>query len=68
MTIEKVELVYYITDPRYPARDASSRPAYIQPMWRFYGHYSNGDEFEFLVQALSEQFLSPVIQTVQPPG
>lgn len=68
MTIEKVELVYYITDPRYPATGASSSPAYVQPMWRFYGHYSNGDEFEFLVQALKDEFLSPVIQTVQPPG
>ena len=68
MTIEKVELVYYITDPRYPAAGASSSPAYVQPMWRFYGHYSNGDEFEFLVQALKDEFLSPVILTVQPPG
>jgi hypothetical protein len=68
MTIEKVELVYYITDPRYPATGASSSPAYIQPVWRFYGHYSNGDEFEILVQALKDEFLSPVIQTVEPPG
>jgi hypothetical protein len=69
MTIEKVELVYYITDPRYSAVTGyPSDPAYVQPMWRFYGHYSNGDEFEFLVQALKDEFLSPVIQTVQPPG
>lgn len=66
LSIEKVELVYYITDPRYPA--TSTGPAYVQPMWRFYGHYSNGDEFEFFVQALSDEFLSPVIQMVQPPG
>ncbi len=68
MTIEKVELVYYTSDPRYVIPDPNAAPPYIQPMWRFFGHSSNGDEFEFLVQALKNEFLSPEIQTVQPPG
>jgi hypothetical protein len=67
-TIESVELVYFIVDPRYALPDPSADPAYIQPMWRFYGHYSNGDEFEILVQALQDQFLSPEIQVIEGPG
>jgi LysM repeat protein len=67
-TIEKVELVYYIADPRYGVLDPTADPLYIQPMWRFTGHYSNGDEFEILVQALKDEFLSPEIQTIQGPG
>jgi hypothetical protein len=67
-TVESVELVYFIVDPRYALPDPSADPAYIQPMWRFYGHYSNGDEFEILVQALQDQFLSPEIQVIEGPG
>jgi LysM repeat protein len=67
-TIEKVELVYYTTDPRYKLPDSASEPAYLQPVWRFYGHYSSGDEFEVLVQALKDEFLLPEVETVQPPG
>ncbi len=63
--IEKVELVYYVPDPRYvPASDQR----YIQPVWRFYGHYSNGDEFEVLIQALKEEFLLPELAPFAPPG
>jgi hypothetical protein len=68
MTIDKVELVYYIADPRYVAVDPNAGPSYIQPMWRFSGHYSDGSEFEFLVQALKDEFLLPEIQSVTPPG
>ncbi len=68
MTIEKVELVYYISDPRYAVADPTADPAYIQPMWRFTGHYNDGSTFEFLVQALRDEFLSPEIQTIQGPG
>jgi LysM repeat protein len=66
--IEKVELVYFITDPRYQLPDLSAGPAYIQPMWRFSGHYSNGDLFEILVQALRQEYLSPEVQRIQGPG
>lgn len=67
-TLEKVELVYYTTDPRYKMPDSPSEPAYLQPVWRFSGHFSSGDEFEVLVQALKDEFLLPEVETVQPPG
>ena len=67
-TIEKVELVYYISDPRHTAPDPNADPQYIQPAWRFYGHYSNGDEFEFLVQALRQEYLLPELAPYTPPG
>ncbi|MGE5251132.1 MAG: LysM peptidoglycan-binding domain-containing protein, partial [Bacteroidota bacterium] len=66
--IEKVELVYFITDPRYKPPEPGAGPAYIQPVWRFSGRYSNGDVFEILVQALRRDFLSPEIEYVEPPG
>ena len=66
-TIEKVELVYYTSDPRYAVVDPSGEQKYIQPVWRFYGHYSNGDEFEILVQALKEEFLYPEFESIEPP-
>ena len=30
---------------------------YVQPAWRFTGHYTSGEEFEILVQALFENYL-----------
>lgn len=64
-TIETVELVYFI-----PAfyRLTGSEPLYVQPMWRFAGHWSTGDVFEIVVQALDPKFLSPTIQVIEPPG
>jgi len=67
-TIEKVELVYYIPDPRYTSPDPNADSQYIQPTWRFYGHYSNGDEFEILVQALEQEYLLPELAPYTPPG
>ena len=67
-TIEKVELVYYTSDPRYAIVDPADKPTYIQPVWRFYGHYDTGDEFEIIVQALKEEYLLPEAETVEPPG
>lgn len=63
LTIEKVELVYFVSNPLYQANDpnASRRSPYIQPAWHFSGHYSNGDEFDIIVQALKQEFLSPEI-------
>jgi len=63
LTIEKVELVYFVSNPLYQANDinASKRSPYIQPAWHFSGHYSNGDEFDILIQALKQEFLSPEI-------
>ncbi|HEX2996657.1 MAG TPA: LysM domain-containing protein, partial [Anaerolineales bacterium] len=67
-TIEKVELVYYTSDPRYMKPEAGTGTQYIQPAWRFYGHYSSGDEFEILVQALKQEYLLPEVVPVTPPG
>lgn len=67
-TIEQVELVYFTPNQRYKAADASAGPTYIQPVWRFQGHYWDGSEFEILVQALKDEFLLPEIETIEPPG
>ncbi len=63
LTIEKVELVYFVSNPLYQANDpnANRRSPYIQPAWHFSGHYSNGDEFDIIVQTLKQEFLSPEI-------
>ncbi len=69
MNIENVELVYFTPDMRYyPTPDPNAEPPYLQPAWRFSGHYSNGSEFEFIVQALKAEFLSPDIQESHTPG
>ena len=67
-TIEKVELVYYTPDTRYRSSGNSTSPVYLQPIWRFYGHYSEGSEFEILIQALKDEYLLPEVETVEPPG
>ncbi|MCI0554189.1 MAG: LysM peptidoglycan-binding domain-containing protein [Anaerolineae bacterium] len=67
-TIEKVDLVYYVRYPPYALVDPNAGPQYLQPAWRFYGHYSNGDEFEILVQALKQEFLLPELVPYTPPG
>ena len=68
--IEKIELVYYIRNPLYSMTDpkAGADAQYLQPVWRFYGHYSNGDEFEILIQALKDEFLYPELAPYTPPG
>ncbi len=68
LIIEKVELMYYITNPHWQAGELSGSQPYIQPVWRFYGHYENGDEFEVIVQALKEEYLLPELAPFTPPG
>jgi LysM repeat protein len=58
-TIEKVELVLFTSDPRYAVAVPGAQPPFFQPVWRFNGHYSNGDEFEILVQAVRGEYLLP---------
>ena len=67
-TIESVELVYFMPDQRYAIPDPTAGPIYLQPAWRFQGHYWDGSEFEILVQALKDEFLLPEIDSVEPPG
>ncbi len=59
LTIEKVELMYYVTNPNWQVDHLDGSPLYIQPVWRFYGHYDDGGEFEVIVQALKEEYLLP---------
>jgi hypothetical protein len=68
MTIEKIELAYYTPDMRYHLTDPAMEPPYLQPVWRFVGHYSNGDEFEFILQAVTDDFLLPERQTMDGPA
>lgn len=63
LIIEKVELMYFVTNPHWQADRLDGGPLYIQPVWRFYGHYENGGEFEVIVQALKEEYLLPELDT-----
>jgi LysM repeat protein len=67
-TIEKVELVYYVPNPLYGNARQTADGQTIQPVWRFHGHYSTGDEFEILIQALKQDFLLPQLAPYTPPG
>jgi hypothetical protein len=67
-TIEKVELMYFVTNQRWQVDHLDDGPQYIQPAWRFYGHYSDGNEFEILVQALKQEFLLPELAPYILPG
>lgn len=64
--IEKAELVYFISDPRFATSPSPFiRSSYLQPMWRFTGHDRNGNLVEILVQALKDEYLSPEIEVIQ---
>ena len=67
-TIEKVELVYYMPDPHFLTTELTMDQRYLQPAWLFRGHYSSGDEFEYLVQALKDEFLLPELAPYTQPG
>ncbi len=67
-SIEKVELTYFTPDMRYPPTDSNNEPPYLQPVWIFSGHYSDGSKFEIIIQALKDEFLSPEIQQSRSPG
>ncbi|MGD0753252.1 MAG: hypothetical protein ABSA23_17850 [Anaerolineales bacterium] len=66
-TVEKVELVYFVSNPQFATGTNTGYP-YLQPAWRFYGHYSNGDEFEVLIQALPNEYLLPELAPFISPG
>ena len=61
LILDSVELSYYAADPlmQYDAPYPSNAQQYVQPIWHFHGHYTNGTEADFLVQALKPEFLSP---------
>jgi hypothetical protein len=59
LTVDQVELIYFTSNPEFGANDTNALELYIQPAWHFRGHYENGDEFDIIVQALKQEFLSP---------
>jgi LysM repeat protein len=67
-TIEKVELIYFVTNQHWQVDHLDGGPQYIQPIWKFSGHYSNGDVFEILVQALKQEYLLPELAPYVQPG
>jgi hypothetical protein len=68
MSIERIELVYYMPDPRYQVGELVPDQRYIQPAWLFAGHYSTGEGFFILVQALKQEFLLPEPAPYTQPG
>jgi LysM repeat protein len=61
LTIDHVELVYYVSNPYYQVNDPnySQRSPYIEPAWHFQGRYDDGTEFDVIIQALKPEFLLP---------
>jgi hypothetical protein len=59
LTIDGIDLVYYTPNPRYATDYPDAMSPYIQPVWRFTGHYSDGSQTEILVQALKVEYLLP---------
>ncbi len=60
--IDKVELMYYATDPAYYDPTLESAEIYLQPVWYFQGHNANGDEVNIFIQALRQEYLLPETQ------
>jgi LysM repeat protein len=67
-TIENVDLIYYVTNQHWQVDHLDGGPQYLQPVWRFYGHYENGNEMEILVQALKQEYLLPQLAPYITPG
>jgi len=59
--IEKIELIYYITDPAYydDTLDSEQVKLYLQPVWHYYGHDEDGNEEHTYIQALRQEYLLP---------
>ncbi len=59
--IEKVELVYYVSDPTSydDTLDPAQVEVYLQPVWYFQGHNENGDVVNIYIQALKQEYLLP---------
>ncbi len=70
LNIESVELAYYVSHPHFQVNDPSAkfRATTLQPVWRFYGHYSDGSVFEMLIQALKQEYLTPELVPYITPG
>jgi len=70
LRINKVELVYFVSNPYYQVNDPNyeQRTRYIQPVWHFQGRYEDGRDFDILIQALKQEFLLPELAPYRSPG
>ena len=70
LTIDKVELVYYGSNPYYQVNDPNyiQRSPHIQPVWHFHGFFEDGSEFDMFIQALKQEFLLPELAPGISPG
>jgi LysM repeat protein len=68
LTLEKVELMYFVTNPHWQVDHLDGGTLYLQPVWRFYGHFDSGGEFEVLVQAFKQEYLLPELDPFIPGG
>ncbi|MFN8433597.1 MAG: LysM domain-containing protein [Anaerolineales bacterium] len=57
--VDSVKLEYYVTDPKMLYDAPTTDKLYIQPVWHFSGHYTNGAVSDILVQALKQEYLYP---------
>lgn len=57
--VDSVQLEYYVTDPKMLYDAPTTDTLYIQPVWHFSGHYTNGSIVDILVQALKQEYLRP---------
>lgn len=57
--VDSVRLEYYVTDPKMLYDAPTTDKLYLQPVWHFSGHYTNGSISDILVQALKQEYLSP---------
>jgi hypothetical protein len=55
-TVDKIELIYQ-TVWRQSMSPQDAPPTYLQPVWRFTGHYEDGSTFDIMVQALTDEYL-----------
>jgi hypothetical protein len=60
--------MYFVTNPHWQVDHLDGGTLYLQPVWRFYGHYDNGGEFEVIVQALKQEYLLPELDPFIPGG
>jgi len=61
-TVEQVELAYAAASLQRCGGELKSDPEqapwlYVQPVWRFSGHFEDGRSFEIQVQAMPEEYL-----------
>lgn len=56
--IDRIELVYLGEDELLGEYDRN-QTLYVQPFWRFSGHYSETSYFTIIVQALPDEYLMP---------